>query len=316
MTTIRPKKALGQHFLTDDSIAARIADTLSGYRGLPVLEVGPGTGVLTRHLLAAGHDLAVVEIDPASISYLKTHYPALEGRILDKDFLAIDLRTWALDRGVSQKWMKCKASETEGFRECAAKHMTEPESRRQRSNSLFLRQPFCVIGNYPYYISSQIFFKVIEERDRVVCCSGMIQKEVAERLAARPGSRASGILSALVQPWYDVEYLFTVPPSAFNPPPKVHSAVVRLVRNDRQTLGCDERLYKTVVKTAFNRRRKTLRNALEPLLGRTFEGRDDRLFSLRAEQLTLEDFVHLTHLAETHLQNAPMQSTEPTTPLL
>ena len=259
MTTIRPKKALGQHFLIDDSIAARIADTLADYRGRPVLEVGPGTGVLTRHLLAAGHDLSVVEIDPASISFLRTHYPALEGRILDEDFLQMDLR---------------------------ARYPSD----------------FMVIGNYPYYISSQIFFKVLEERDRVVCCSGMIQKEVAERLAARPATRTAGILSALIQPWYDVEYLFTVPPSAFNPPPKVQSAVVRLTRNDRQELGCDERLYKTVVKTAFNRRRKTLRNALEPLLGRTFEGRDDRLFSLRAEQLTLDDFIHPTHLTEAHLQ--------------
>ena len=259
MTTIRPKKALGQHFLIDDSIAARIADTLADYRGRPVLEVGPGTGVLTRHLLAAGHDLSVVEIDPASIHYLRSHFPALEGRVFDEDFLQMNLRT------------------------------------RYTSS-------FCVIGNYPYYISSQIFFKVLEERDRVVCCSGMIQKEVAERLVARPGSRIFGILSALIQPWYDVEYLFTVAPTAFNPPPKVQSAVVRLVRNDRRELGCDERLYKTVVKTAFNRRRKTLRNALEPLLGRTFEGREDRLFSLRAEQLTLDDFVHLTHLTEAHLK--------------
>ena len=148
MTTIRPKKALGQHFLIDDSIAARIADTLADYRGQPVLEVGPGTGVLTRHLLATGHDLSVVEIDPASISFLRTHYPALEGRILDEDFLQMDLRT------------------------------------RYPSD-------FMVIGNYPYYISSQIFFKVLEERDRVVCCSGMIQKEVAERLAARPGPHSA-----------------------------------------------------------------------------------------------------------------------------
>lgn len=169
MTTIRPKKALGQHFLIDDSIAARIADTLADYRGRPVLEVGPGTGVLTRHLLAAGHDLSVVEIDPASISFLRTHYPALEGRILDEDFLQMDLR---------------------------ARYPSD----------------FIVIGNYPYYISSQIFFKVLEERDRVVCCSGMIQKEVAERLAARPATRTAGILLALIQPWYDVEYLFTVPP--------------------------------------------------------------------------------------------------------
>lgn len=266
MTTIRPKKALGQHFLRDEAIAARIADTLADYRGRPVLEVGPGTGMLTKHLLAAGHDLTVVEIDRASIDFLRAHYPALEGRIWEEDFLQMNLR--------------------------------------ERYTSAF-----CVIGNYPYYISSQIFFKVLEERDRVVCCSGMIQKEVADRLVARPGSRTFGILAAMVQPWYDVECLFTVPPSAFNPPPKVQSAVVRLVRNVRQELGCDEELYKTVVKTAFNRRRKTLRNALEPLLGRSFEGRDDRLFSLRAEQLTLEDFVHLTHLTEAHLRHTSPAAT-------
>ena len=266
MTTIRPKKALGQHFLRDEAIAARIADTLADYRGRPVLEVGPGTGMLTKHLLAAGHDLTVVEIDRASIDFLRAHYPALEGRIWEEDFLQMNLR--------------------------------------ERYTSAF-----CVIGNYPYYISSQIFFKVLEERDRVVCCSGMIQKEVADRLVARPGSRTFGILAAMVQPWYDVECLFTVPPSAFNPPPKVQSAVVRLVRNVRQELGCDEKLYKTVVKTAFNRRRKTLRNALEPLLGRSFEGRDDRLFSLRAEQLTLEDFVHLTNLTEAHLRHTSPAAT-------
>ena len=259
MATIRPKKALGQHFLRDEAVAMRIADTLADYRGRPVLEVGPGTGMLTKHLLAAGHDLSVVEIDHASIDFLRAHYPALEGRIWEEDFLQMDLR------------------------------------RRYPSD-------FIVIGNYPYYISSQIFFKVLEERDRVVCCAGMIQKEVAERLVARPGSRTFGILAAMVQPWYNVESLFTVPPEAFNPPPKVQSAVVRLVRNDRQELGCDERLYKTVVKTAFNRRRKTLRNALEPLLGRSFKGRDDGLFSLRAEQLTLDDFIHLTRLTEAHLR--------------
>ena len=260
MTTIRPKKALGQHFLRDEAIAARIADTLADYRGRPVLEVGPGTGMLTKHLLAAGHDLTVVEIDRASIHFLRAHYPALEGRIWEEDFLQMNLR--------------------------------------ERYTSAF-----AVIGNYPYYISSQIFFKILEERDRVACCAGMIQKEVAERLVARPGSRTFGILAAMLQPWYDVECLFTVPPSAFNPPPKVQSAVVRLVRSGRQALGCDERLYKTVVKTAFNRRRKTLRNALEPLLGRTFEGRDDRLFSLRPEQLTLDDFIRLTLLTEAHLRS-------------
>ena len=261
MTTIRPKKALGQHFLIDDSIAARIADTLADYRGRPVLEVGPGTGVLTRHLLAAGHDLSVVEIDPASISFLRTHYPALEGRILDEDFLQMDLRT------------------------------------RYPSD-------FMVIGNYPYYISSQIFFKVLEERDRVVCCSGMIQKEVAERLVARPGSRIFGILSALIRPWYDVEYLFTVDEHVFNPPPKVKSGVIRLIRNERTDLGCSEALFKQVIKTGFNQRRKTLRNSLKALFGADYTGYTAEIFSKRPEQLGVEDFVTLTRLLEEHQAKA------------
>ena len=214
---IRPKKSIGQHFLKDLDIAKRITGTLSAYQGIPVLEVGPGTGVLTRFLLDEGHDLSVVEIDGESVRRLEQQFPQLNGRIYMEDFLQMNLGS-LYDTG------------------------------------------FCVIGNYPYYISSQIFFKVLEYRDRVVCCSGMIQKEVAERLAAAPVSRAFGILSALIQPWYNVEYLFTVDPEVFNPPPKVKSAVIRMTRNSRTDLGCDEALYKTVVKTSFNQRRKTLRN--------------------------------------------------------
>ena len=260
MTIIRPKKSLGQHFLKDLGIAQRIAETLAAYRGLPVLEVGPGTGVLTQFLLAAGHDLTVVEIDRASIDYLCTHFSALNGRIIDEDFLSMHLE-------------------------------------RLYDSS------FCVIGNYPYYISSQIFFKVLEHRDRVVCCSGMIQKEVAERLAASPGRKTYGILSALIQPWYDVEYLFTVSEQVFDPPPKVKSAVIRMTRNSRTDLGCDEALYKKVVKTSFNQRRKTLRNSMKPLLGKDYPDYADMIFDKRPEQLGIDDFVRLTKMTDTYLRS-------------
>jgi 16S rRNA (adenine1518-N6/adenine1519-N6)-dimethyltransferase len=259
MTTIRPKKSLGQHFLKDLGIAQRIAETLSAYHGLPVLEVGPGTGVLTRFLIAGNHDLSVVEIDRASISYLQQNFPSLKGRIYTEDFLQMNL-------------------------------------------SGIYDTKFCVTGNYPYYISSQIFFKVLEFREQVVCCSGMIQKEVAERLAARPGSgKTFGILSALIQPWYDVEYLFSVSEKVFDPPPKVKSAVVRLTRNGRKDLGCDEALYKKVVKTAFNRRRKTLRNSLKSLLGKDFQNYSLPIFDKRPEQLSIEQFIDLTRMAEKEL---------------
>ena len=183
---VKPKKALGQHFLTDLSVARRIAATLDDYRGLPVIEVGPGMGVLTQFLLSEGHDVKVVEIDGESVDYLREEYPELSDRIIDADFLKLDLN---------------KAVPGDG--------------------------QFCVIGNYPYNISSQIFFHVLEYRDRVVCCSGMLQREVAERLAAPAGTKARGILSVLLQMWYDVEYLFTVDENVFNPPPKVKSGVTQ-----------------------------------------------------------------------------------------
>ena len=225
MRSVKPKKALGQHFLKDLQIAERIADTLSDYKQLPVLEIGPGMGVLTQFLLEKGHDLTVVELDMESVDYLEQNFPALEGKILAEDFLRLDL------------------------------------------GKLFPDQ-FCVIGNYPYNISSQIFFKVLDYKEHIPCCSGMIQKEVAERLAAGPGCKTYGILSVLLQAWYEVEYLFTVSEHVFDPPPKVKSAVIRMVRNDRKSLGCDEKLFKTVVKTSFNQRRKTLRNSMKPLLGK------------------------------------------------
>ena len=255
MRLVKPKKALGQHFLKDLRIARRIADTLEDYKALPVLEIGPGMGVLTRFLLEAGHDLTVVELDGESVDFLRRHFPELEGRILAEDFLRLDL------------------------------------------GRIFPGE-FCVIGNYPYNISSQIFFKVLDYKDRIPCCSGMLQKEVAERLAAGPGSKTYGILSVLLQAWYDIEYLFTVGEEVFDPPPKVKSAVLRMIRNDRRELGCDERLFKTVVKTSFNQRRKTLRNSMRPLLGKDFPDYGLPVFDKRPEQLSVEQFVELTRICE------------------
>lgn len=254
---VRPKKALGQHFLTDESIAARIAATLDDRKGLPVLEVGPGMGVLTKYLLAGGHDVKVAEIDGESIEYLRYHFPELAGRILDVDFLKLDL---------------------------AAVYPSD--------------EKFCVIGNYPYNISSQIFFHILDYRDRVVCCSGMLQREVAERLAAPPGTKDRGILSVLLQRWYDIEYLFTVDENVFNPPPKVKSGVIKMVRNDVTDAGCDERLFKTVVKSVFGQRRKTLRNSVRGLLPPGAAVPDSPLMAMRPEQLMVDQFVELTNLIE------------------
>lgn len=253
MQQVKPKKALGQHFLTDLSVADRIAATLDEYKGMPIIEVGPGMGVLTRFLLDRGHDLKVVEIDTESVEYLNHNFPELDGRVLEDDFLKMNLPAAVGDGD------------------------------------------FCVIGNYPYNISSQIFFRVLDFKDNVTCCSGMLQKEVAERLAAPPGNKTRGILSVLLQAWYDVEYLFTVSEHVFNPPPKVKSGVVKLVRNDVTDLGCDERLFKTVVKTSFGQRRKTLRNSLKSLLPAGVVIPDEKIFTLRPEQLSVEQFIELTN---------------------
>ncbi len=250
MPQVKPKKALGQHFLTDLGIARRIADTLDGFIGLPVVEVGPGMGVLTQFLLEKGHDLTVVEI----VGYLRSNMPAIGGRIIEQDFLQLDL------------------------------------------GALFPEKKFCVIGNYPYNISSQIFFHILQWKDQVVCCSGMLQKEVAERIAAGPGSKTRGILSVLLQAWYDVEYLFTVDEHVFNPPPKVKSGVIRLTRNNVEDLGCDPSLFKTVVKTTFGQRRKTIRNSLKPLLPPGASVPESPLVALRPEQLSVEQFIELTNL--------------------
>lgn len=256
MQSVRPKKSLGQHFLNDNTIAKRIADTIDEFSQLPVLEVGPGTGVLTRHLIDKKKDLTVVEIDKESVAYLKEHFVNLKHeRIIEADFLQLDL-------------------------------------------ARLYNNQFCVIGNYPYNISSQIFFKVLDYRDAIPCCTGMIQKEVALRLAAEPGSKIYGILSVLLQAWYDIEYLFTVHENAFTPPPKVKSAVIRLVRNSRTTMNCNEELFKSVVKTGFNRRRKMLRNSLKPLMGENTEVFQDPIFTQRPEQLSIAQFEEITNMIE------------------
>ncbi|QCD36613.1 16S rRNA (adenine(1518)-N(6)/adenine(1519)-N(6))-dimethyltransferase RsmA [Muribaculum gordoncarteri] len=254
MNKVKPKKALGQHFLTDETIAARIAATLDDYKGMPVLEVGPGMGVLTKYLLDYGHDVTVVEIDEESVDYLNQNFPSLHGRILGDDFLKMDLAKVMGDR------------------------------------------QFCVIGNYPYNISSQIFFKVLDYKDLIPCCSGMLQKEVAERLAAAPGSKVYGILSVLLQAWYDIEYLFTVNENVFNPPPKVKSGVIRMKRNDVTQLGCDERLFRTIVKTTFGQRRKTLRNSIRGLLPPGCVLPDLPVWGQRPEQLSVQEFINLTNV--------------------
>lgn len=252
MQQVRPKKFLGQHFLTDLNVAQRIAETISAGR---VLEIGPGMGVLTQYLLKNKNiDLTAIELDRESVVYLKEWYPELH--LIEGDFLKLALA------------------------------------------ELYSEGEFCVIGNYPYNISSQIFFKVLEYKDRISVCSGMIQKEVAERISSKPGKKAYGILSVLLQAYYDIEYLFTVNENVFAPPPKVKSAVVRLTRNRRQELGCDEQLFKQVVKTAFNQRRKQMRNSLMSLVGKDNPLLSDPVFTKRPEQLSVEEFIELTNLID------------------
>lgn len=257
MAGVKPKKALGQHFLTDLNVADRIASTLDDYPDSPVLEVGPGMGVLTRFLLEKhpADKVSVAEIDTESIDWLRTHLPEPQPRIIEGDFLQMDLAE------------------------------LYPGDEK-----------FCVIGNYPYNISSQIFFKVLDYKDRVECCSGMLQREVAERLAAAPGTKARGILSVLLQAWYSVDYLFTVSEHVFNPPPKVKSGVIKMVRNSVTDLGCDEALFKTVVKTTFGQRRKTLRNSVRSLLpAGSVLPEDDPMGGKRPEQLSVDEFIELTN---------------------
>ena len=263
MGLVKPKKFLGQHFLKDLGVAQDIADTVDACPELPILEVGPGMGVLTQFLMKKEREVKVVELDFESVAYLNENFPALRGNIIEYDFLKMKL------------------------------------------DELFDGKPFVLTGNYPYNISSQIFFKMLEYKDLIPCCTGMIQKEVAERIAAAPGSKTYGILSILIQAWYKVEYLFTVHEHVFNPPPKVKSAVIRMTRNETNNLGCDEALFKKIVKTTFNQRRKTLRNSISSILDKSHPLSADPIFNKRPEQLSIEQFVELTNRVEEALKNSP-----------
>lgn len=256
ISAVRPKKALGQHFLVDLNIARNIVDALSKDHDV-VIEVGAGMGVLTQYLIEDQLDrLQVVEIDGESVDYLLKKFPMLDGHIVFGDFLRYDIAALAVNG----------------------------------------KNDVAVIGNFPYNISSQIFFQILKYRDCVSESVGMIQKEVAERLAAGPGNKTYGILSVLLQAWYDIEYLFTVHENVFNPPPKVKSAVIRLKRNNVKELGCDEKLFVTIVKQAFNQRRKTMRNSLRSLI--PAEMIDNEIFDKRPEQLSVAEFVELTKMLD------------------
>ncbi len=249
MKQVKPKKQLGQHFLTDLSIARRIADTVDACPDIPVLEIGPGMGVLTQFLLEKPRPVCAVEIDRESIAYLREHFP---------QFASQSVSTPSYGGGAGR--------ETPIGEESGERILFSGDFLRMDLRELFGGRQFVLTGNYPYDISSQIFFKMLDNRDLIPCCTGMIQREVALRMAAQPGSKTYGILSVLIQAWYDVEYLFTVEPSVFNPPPKVQSAVIRMTRNDVTNLGCDEQLFRRIVKTVFNQRRKMLRVSLRQLL--------------------------------------------------
>ena len=262
MRQVKPKKNLGQHFLTDLNVAKNIADTVDACPDIPVLEVGPGMGMLTQFLIVKPRPVKVVEIDDESVRWLYEHFPALKEHIIADDFLRMELHT------------------------------------------LFDGKPFVLTGNYPYDISSQIFFKMLDNKDIIPCCTGMIQREVAQRIASQPGNKAYGILSVLIQAWYHVEYLFTVDETVFNPPPKVKSAVIRMTRNEVTDLGCDEKLFRRVVKTVFNQRRKMLRVSLRQILppeamDETFMANE--MMTCRPEQLSIPQFIHLTNLVEEKL---------------
>ena len=278
MKQVRPKKNLGQHFLTDLNIAKQIADTVDACPDIPVLEIGPGMGVLTQYLVPKPREVKVVEIDHESVAYLREHFDkeapsnlSLEGEahmvnsdwIISADFLRMDL------------------------------------------SKVFNGRQFVLTGNYPYDISSQIFFKMLDNKDLIPCCTGMIQREVAQRMASQPGNKQYGILAVLIQAWYDVEYLFTVDETVFNPPPKVKSAVIRMTRNHVNELGCDEVLFKRLVKTVFNQRRKMLRVSLRQMFtqGKPREGfYEQEIMTMRPEQLTIPQFVELTNLVNEELE--------------
>ena len=254
MSKIRAKKHLGQHFLKDQNIAKKIADSLTDDSPKQILEIGPGMGILTKFLLTKPeHNIFVVEIDTESVIYLKDNYPELADNIIEGDFLKLDLMN-------------------------------------------HISSPFSIIGNFPYNISSQILFKLIDYKDSVPQLVGMFQKEVAERIASGPGSKKYGILSVLLQAYYSIEYLFTVNEDVFDPPPKVKSGVIRLKRNNTQKLPCNEKLFKQIIKTGFNQRRKTLSNSLKSILLNLKP--KDEIFRKRPEQLSVQEFIELTLLIE------------------
>ena len=264
MKQVRPKKNLGQHFLIDLGIAKRIADTVDAFPDIPVLEVGPGMGVMTQYLVDKPRDLKVVEIDTESVAYLNEHFPRLQQNIIGADFLRMSL------------------------------------------DDVFDGRQFVLTGNYPYDISSQIFFKMIDNKDLIPCCTGMIQREVALRIASEPGNKAYGILSVLIQAWYDVEYLFTVDETVFNPPPKVKSAVIRMTRNKVTNIGCDEKLFKRLVKTVFNQRRKMLRVSLRQMFATPPSNGfyQQEVMTKRPEQLSVSQFVELTNIVQAEMQKS------------
>lgn len=269
MKQVRAKKQLGQHFLTDLTIARRIADTVDAMPDIPVLEIGPGMGVMTQYLKQKPRPFKVVEIDKESVAYLNERWPDFQQQIIAGDFLRMDL------------------------------------------NEVFGGKEFVLTGNYPYDISSQIFFKMLDNKDLIPCCTGMIQREVALRIASEPGNKAYGILSVMIQAWYDTEYLFTVDETVFNPPPKVKSAVIRMTRNNVTDLGCDEKLFRRVVKTVFNQRRKMLRVSLRQIFNGDVRASDefftDPIMTRRPEQLTVKEFVTLTNMVAEQLGDSPIK---------
>lgn len=259
---VRPKKSLGQHFLKDLDIAKRIADVIESanlpayaqkWGKIPVVEVGPGMGVLSQFLIHNDREVKAIELDSESVEFLRKVFPDLN--VIQGDFLKMDL-------------------------------------------SEIFPSDFALIGNYPYNISSQIFFKVLDYKEKIPIVAGMLQKEVAQRICSKPGSKVYGILSVLLQAWYDCEYLFDVEPGVFNPPPKVTSGVIRLCRNSRESLNCDEKLFKTIVKTSFGQRRKTLRNSLVSIIPASSPIYNEKIMGQRPETLSVEDFILLTKSAQ------------------
>lgn len=257
MSNVKPKKYLGQHFLNDENIATKVVDSLSLSNYLNVLEIGPGTGVLTKYLIKKNINLKLVEIDNESVEFLKTHLSIDPLIILQHDFLKLDL-------------------------------------------SNIFTENFAIIGNFPYNISTQIIFKVLEYKNSVPELIGMFQKEVAERICEKKGSKKYGILSVLTQTYYDTKYLFSVPASVFTPPPKVISAVIRLVRKEQIDINYNEKLFFKVVKLSFQQRRKTLRNSLKSF-NLSDILREDAIFDLRPEQLSVRDFIYITDLIDKNI---------------